>query len=237
MNQKNMPKYLQIEVDLIDKINNGLYSSGEALPTEEELSKYYGVSRVTVRNALSKLVQKGYINKHQGSGNFVSDDRSKIKSPSLKSFTEEMSELGQSVETEVVSFNIITSEPHISKLLKIQADDKVYYIERLRKSNGLPMMFERTFMSMNDHLDLSIGTLKGSKIQYADKHKLELSYAEQIVEPFIATVYIANLLGLREGEAILRVKNTTYLEDGKVFDYTELFLHPKNYHFSIIKGR
>ena len=237
MTKKNLPKYLQIEVDLIDKINSGVYAPGDALPTEEELAKYYDVSRVTIRNSLANLVQKSYVTKQQGAGTFVSKNPRQIKTPTLKSFTEEMTELKKEVETEVVSFSIVKAETQVSRFLQINKNDKVYYIERLRKANNLPMMFERTFMSVEAHKDLSISVLKSSKIHYADEKKFDLSHSEQIVEPFLATKYIADFLNVNVSDPILRVKNTTYNKDGSVFDYTEMFLHPDNYRFSIIKQR
>ena len=59
--QTRIPRYKQIENDLIDKINSGVYVTDDLLPTEAELSKEYNVSRVTVRQALGNLTAKGYI--------------------------------------------------------------------------------------------------------------------------------------------------------------------------------
>ncbi len=63
----------QVTRDLRQKIDQGLIGSGAKLPTERELTEQYGVSRITVRQALDKLSQDGYIQRRQGSGTYVSD--------------------------------------------------------------------------------------------------------------------------------------------------------------------
>ena len=78
MNQK--AKYSIIENDIIEKITQNIYMPDMQLPTEEELRKQYGCSRVTVRRALSDLQYMGYIYSRQGSGSFISS-KQKLQSP------------------------------------------------------------------------------------------------------------------------------------------------------------
>ena len=233
----NTPKYLIIEQEIQQKISDGIYQPGSMLPSENALAEYYQVSRVTIRNALNNLSQRGIIFKQQGSGTFVSNNPQQTKSPVLKSFTAEMEETGHNVSTEVLSFNIVQSGQKMGEVLGIEEDSRVYFIERLRKSDDIPMMFERTFMSLDKHPSLSFSVLETSKITYADEQGFEISHSDQIVEPYVSDNYISNILGIPMHTPILRVKNTTYLMNGEVFDYTENYIHPLNYQFSIRKQR
>ncbi len=72
MVQKNVPTYVQIYEDFYAKIISGVYKEGDKLPTEQEICKTYFVSRITVKNALEKLVDKGLICRIAGKGTFVS---------------------------------------------------------------------------------------------------------------------------------------------------------------------
>ena len=65
------PQYKRIERDISEKISSGYYSVGNSLPTEQELGKQYGVSRVTVRKALDNLVAKDLLIRTPGVGTFV----------------------------------------------------------------------------------------------------------------------------------------------------------------------
>ena len=71
-----MKKYETVASAIIDDIKSGKYPSGTALPTEENLTAMYAVSRQTVRRALSLLVDRGLISKRQGSGSIVRPKRS-----------------------------------------------------------------------------------------------------------------------------------------------------------------
>lgn len=235
MSESGLPKYLQIEQSIIDIISKGILNAGDMLESETSLAEKYGVSRVTVRKALNKLVQKGYIYKVHGKGSIVADRSMMIKSPTLKSFTAEMTEEGIEVKTLVKVFNIVEVSDSLAKILKISKNNRAFYIERMRYGEDKPMMFERTFMDLEKHSNLTVSVLESSKLEYAYKQKMNISYSDQIVDAILATKYIADLLAIDEGSPIIRVKNTTYLDDGNIFDYTELFMHPDNYSYMIRK--
>lgn len=66
-----MYKYRRIYEDLLNKILNKEYKDGERIPSEEKLCEQYGVSRVTVNNAVSKLQKRGYLDRRVGDGSYV----------------------------------------------------------------------------------------------------------------------------------------------------------------------
>ncbi len=234
---QKIPKYQIIENDIIDKINNGFYNLNESLPTENELSKIYECSRVTVRQALSNLVYKGFIVKNQGSGSFVNQAKTLQRTPYLKSFSEDMIELGKTPSSVVKTFNITKAGKTMASTLQISEHDSIYYIERTRMADGIPMLFERTFMSVDLHPEMSIQILRGSKYKYGDERGLFIDYSHQNIAPIFPSEYIADELGVSIKQPILRISNYTYLKDGRVFDYTELYLQPDLYQLNIIKKR
>lgn len=232
-----IPKYQIIENDLIDKINNNVYNTDSPLPTEAELSSIYNCSRVTVRQALSDLAFKGYITKSQGSGSFVKKQKSIHKSPQIKSFSEDMIELGKKPSNVVNSFNVTDAGTTLANILKINPQDKIYYFERTRYADDIPMAFEKNFMSVDMHPELSMKVLQQSKYKYGEEHGLIIDYSVQEISPIFPPAYIANELKISTTQPLLRVTNTTYLKDGRVFDYSELYMHPENYQLTIIKKK
>lgn len=239
MTQKKhkLPKYRQIEKDIVDHINANFYSADDPLPTESELMQTYKVSRVTVRQALGNLVEKGFVYRKQGSGSFVAPKDMQRKSPKLKSFTEEMGEQNRVVSTQVISFNIVEAGEEVSRRLRIKPDERAYFIERLRLSDGEALMFERTFMSVNNHNEISIADLEGSKFEYVDSKGMIIDYSDQNIDAILSTTYISNLLEIEVNSPLIRIENTTYLVDGTILEYTELYMHPDKYQFSIVKTR
>lgn len=235
MEEVKVPKYHLIENDILDKINSGIYEAGTALPSEAELSAMYNCSRVTVRQALGNLAYKGFIKKIQGSGAYVNRPKLIQRNPFIKSFSEDMEEQGKKPRSTVNAFSVIPAGKQVASLLGIEDTDPIYYIERTRFADDDALMYERTYMAVALHPDISMKILQGSKHRYAEEHGLNIEYASQNITPIFAPDYIAEALKISTKQPILKVANTTYIKDGRVFDHTELFLHPELYQLNMIK--
>ncbi|GAA1590846.1 GntR family transcriptional regulator [Actinoplanes couchii] len=98
-----VPAYRQIALDLTDKIRTGVFRPGEALPAQRDLSAQYGVTLMTLRQALSSLRDDGLIVQQAGRGTFVAPVQATYRVDTLRSFVEDLREQGQDVTTEVVS--------------------------------------------------------------------------------------------------------------------------------------
>lgn len=234
---KRIPKYQIIESYITDQINNKQLNPGEPLPTEAELSKMFSCSRVTVRQALGNLAYNGYISKRQGSGSYVKPTGFGLKSPEIKSFTEDMIEAGKIPSSRIVSFNITKAGRQIAGFLQIDPNEYVYYIERTRYGNDNPIMFERTFMSVEKFPEMSISIFQHSKYQYIKEKGLVIDYSEQTISPVFLPQYIADELKIPTTQPVLRTSNITYLHDGSTLDYTEFYTNPNKYVLKIIKKR
>ncbi|MGN1405664.1 MAG: GntR family transcriptional regulator, partial [Erysipelotrichaceae bacterium] len=127
-----IPKYQIIENDIIDQIHQGILKNEQNVPSEASLMAKYNCSRVTVRQALGNLQYKGFIYKKQGSGSYVKQATALHKHPAMKSFSEDMIDMGKKPSSQVTTFNITMAGENIAALLKIKKEDKVYYIERIR---------------------------------------------------------------------------------------------------------
>ena len=72
------PLYLQVEADIKNRILSKQYMPGDKLPTENELSDQYNVSKITIRKAIQNLSDEGYVNKVQGKGTFINFKKDKL---------------------------------------------------------------------------------------------------------------------------------------------------------------
>ena len=89
-----MPLYYQLQEELRNTINAGIYKAGEMIPTEKVLELKYGVSRITVRKAIEELAHEGLLTKKQGKGTVVTRKIVEDDTSVLKGFTEKMEALG-----------------------------------------------------------------------------------------------------------------------------------------------
>lgn len=236
--QTRIPRYKQIENDLIDKINSGVYVTDDLLPTEAELSKEYNVSRVTVRQALGNLTAKGYIYRNQGSGSFVAKPNVIQRTPLIKSFSDDMRDMGRIPSSIVNTFSVTTAGKTVARILGIRPEDRIYYIERTRMADDVPIMFERTYMAVDLHPDMSIKILESSKYDYAEKKGYDIDCDYQNISAiFPPPEYIAEILRCDPKMPIIKIANTVYMKSGQIFDFDELYLHPELYQLNIVKRR
>src|SRR6266478_9367325 len=137
----NIPLVYQLGEAIRDKIVRGEYSLGEPIPTEDQLQKFYGVSRTTVRLALAKLVNEGYIRRQQGKGTYVNPRGLVIKGKpkplsrdmfAVKSTTQIIQSAGMRARTEVLRFACALPGENVAEKLGINEKDPVLHFERVR---------------------------------------------------------------------------------------------------------
>ncbi|MEV6849356.1 GntR family transcriptional regulator [Actinoplanes sp. NPDC051411] len=97
------PKYQAIATDLATKIRGGELAPGSALPPQRELSQAYGVTLVTLRQALQQLEDDGLLSQQPGRGTFVAEPRAAYRLDSLRGFAEDLRAQGQTVSTQILS--------------------------------------------------------------------------------------------------------------------------------------
>src|SRR5215469_17695897 len=165
----SIPLVYQLGEAIRDKIVRGQYSLGEPLPTEEQLQKIYGVSRTTVRLALAKLVNEGYIRRQQGKGTYVNPQglvtigKPKTLSTDMfgvKSTTQIIQSAGMKVRTEELYFTHKLPGQDVAEKLGIKEKDPVLYFERVRYANDRPLVLEKSWIPAAECPDLE--DVKGS---------------------------------------------------------------------------
>lgn len=115
--------YERIQENLIELIENNLLKVGDMLPSERALSQYYGVNRMTVRQAIDNLVRKGFLQRRQGVGNFVSERRLvQPFTPTVIGFSQRMREAGLTPSSRVLQQSVVTPEPIVAHRLGLHSE-------------------------------------------------------------------------------------------------------------------
>ena len=95
------PLYQQLRDILVDAIESGKWGPNEKIPSENNLSATYGLSRMTVRAVLTDLVKEGLLYRVQGKGTYVAE-KIRTLSPSYIGIREQLEKKGYEVETKVL---------------------------------------------------------------------------------------------------------------------------------------
>src|SRR5581483_2721828 len=223
-----IPVYYQISLSLRQRIASGEWRAGMQLRTEPELAREYGVSRMTMRQALAELVKEGLVTRQRGSGTFVANHHSEV-APTLSfpiSFTLRFRELGLTPSSQILRAELIRPpSPEIAAYLHISSSDKLAYFKRILLAEGVPMALN--YSMLPDHLcpgitkqpliDDSLSATLGQR------YGLVPTRADDWLEALRASKEESKLLDTEPNAPLLLLTTVSYLADGTPVEYSRTF--------------
>lgn len=229
------PIYAQLEEFIKGKIKEKKYLPGEALPTERELTELFGVSRMTIRQAISNLVNQGVLYRIPGKGAFVSKEVIE-KKLEIESFSEDMRKRGLVPGSKIIYFEKINPDEEIKENLKLSDNDKVYFLNRLRLANEEPMAIEYCYLPEKFFPDLIKYNFERCSLYEITKK--EYSVAFNFMKQSIKAVNMSKkeaemLLGKARGFGLASIK-IVYNEDENPIEYTRTIYHPERYSYNMV---
>lgn len=218
-----IPLYFQLQEILRDKLENGQWKPGEHLPSEEELCTEFNVSRVTVRNALSRLSMEGLIERSAGKGTIVA--KPKVREMILATLTGSYASViegASRVITQVVESEVIEPLEHIRKVLKLNNKEKVNKLLRIRTVDDVALFWTRAFVPNRlcpDFLKSDFENRSFFEILEND-FKLIPDRSVRTIETELATSRDIDYLGMKAGTPLTVVTSICYMKDGTPLEYS-----------------
>lgn len=205
-------KHQIVRAYLSDLIANDLVV-GEAVPSERVLTEKFGVSRMTVRQALDALVADGVLQREQGRGTFVAPLRTEFEMR-LTTFAEEARRRGMVPSTQVIDSDTLPAGRTVADALDIDPDDAVHYIERLRFTDGEPMGVERAWVPARLAPDLLDDGVPESLYGALRERGHPPTWGEDTITAAEASATEQTILAMTATRAVLRSDRTTYADEG-----------------------
>jgi GntR family transcriptional regulator len=211
-----IPLYYQLKKRVLSLIENSVITEGDMLPPENELCELLQISRPTIRQAFTELVNEGYLDRHKGKGTFVSkpkvDDRFFSK---LESFNTEMLSKGLTPHTKIIAIKKIECPHEANDRLCIPLNAPILYLSRLRSVDNIPLVYVETFLSFEKYgkimnVDLTINSLYDS---LEEIYHVRVSRVRREIEAINAHRREAELLQIARNRAISLVKTVSYPEN------------------------
>lgn len=137
-------KYVEICTYLSELVGTEL-SPGDKVPSERTLCHQFGVSRMTVRQAIDVLVNEGVLVRQQGRGTFVAQQKLDLQLR-ITSFSQEMRMRGMVPSTKLLDIEEQVPPAYIARALGLGDDAKAYYVRRLRYADEAPMCVEEAWL-------------------------------------------------------------------------------------------
>ena len=228
-------KYDQIYAELRTRIEQQEYGFQELLPSENTLVKEYGCSRNTVRRAIGRLADEGYVQSLHGKGVriiYQPGQLSEFMLSGIESVKEAVARNQKEYRTKVVCFAELTVDQRISARTTFPVGEEIYYIQRVRYIDGEALILDHNYFLKEVARDLTPEIAEQSIYAYLEqelgenivttKRKVTVERASQIDEMY---------LELGDYNCLAVVSSMTYNADGVMFEFTQSRHRPDKFAF------
>lgn len=228
------PLYQQLYDAILEKVKAGDYKMGERIPSEPELSERYGVSRITVRNAVQQLVDDNVLVKRHGKGTYVAMPVYVESMMAEGSFTKSCLQMGKQPSTNIISISKKLVDERITKALGMKAQRNVICVERLRLVDDVPAIYELDYffdeLSFIEHEKLDNKPI----LDIIREHTGAIAHVfEDIIEIAYAMDTHSTFLKIPLHEPLLKVSQTVIDKSQQIIYFNEQYIRSDVYKLAI----
>lgn len=234
-----VPLYVQLRERLRAQIEAGELKPGDRLPTEVELEERYEVSRSTIRQAVGDLQADGLVQRVQGKGTFVASPKIQHV-PELKSFTDLLRSQGYDPTHRPLDSAIVVAPDAMCHELGLDEGTSCRFLERLLVADDRPVGVSRTWLPLlvlgTADRTIAQGTLAGGSLyRLLGECSPELAprTGSETIQPALAGLDEARLLGCEVGTALLSIRRCTWTATDQPLEWTDLVFVPGRYEYRV----
>lgn len=229
--EKNIPRHKKLYNILSRHISEGIYRDGDMLPSENELCHLYGMTRPTVRQALSTLLNDGYITKHQGKGSIVQQKSREIGILSISGTTSAVGD--RNLKTRIIVKPVLIPWPDnfIFSLSEIEAESGCIYLERLRLLDEEPIFYDISYIA-----NINLPRITSRQFENRSLFKIlrvhyhiEIKGGEQRIKAIPASEKISRFLKLKKGAPVLHLERKIKTNNPVLFLYSSIYCNTGKY--------
>lgn len=218
------PLYSQMEDLILEKLKTGEWAPGTMIASENELSRKFGISRMTVRNVLTKLSQEGLLSRIPGKGTFVAESKIVAKSLSYAGIREQLEQMGYEVSTELLSFSKKKASKELMAIFPFMTTPTVFVIKRLRRLKDEPFSIHTSYIPVELCPDLNKFDLLKEQLCsiLSTNYNLNQTRTIETLESVAACENEAKLLKISVGQPLLQLHDIIIGENGEPFEFANV---------------
>lgn len=227
--------YYQVYKSVKQALTEGPFKIGDVLPSENDLGKYFGVSRVTVRKAMEMLELEGYVQKRAGFGTVVCDFRLTYRSQKAPSC---LSQAIPGVKSKDIELIEVVPPKNVQALLLLKGGEKVYRLTRIRTYNGENIVYDRSFLVKHPPLILSRDMFDENTSLYGllEKIGLEIGDWDETLEARVPDANMKKILCTTDKDALFYRERVTFTKEGKPFEFNYSYYNAARTRYTISCG-
>lgn len=228
-----LPIYYQLKQGIIELIAAGELEPGMCLPSENELAQTYKISPMTVRQAMTDLVNDGYIYREKGRGTFVSVRPVEHTLERLTGFSEDIQSRDMTPDSRILLIEEVSPPSEVMKRIELPEGTVMTHIKRVRLVNGKPVGIHNVYL-------LGVSIQREELEHYQSLYKLleargiQIREGEEAIEAVAATEEFAHLIpGVAVGSPLLQTTRFSWDASGKFIEYGRAQYRPDIYQYHI----
>ena len=218
-----LPLHYQLKQHLLEKIEAGEWKPNDLIPSEQELQNSFGLSRITVRQALSDLVYEGLLIRERGRGTFVAPPKMTHSPEERRSLTEFMTEKGIKPGWQVIEKGFVEANKEVAANLKLPHKTRVYRIRRLRLAENEAIGQHAAYLpeSVSGQIN-EAGLLEGGSLNYISHiPQMATSHATRSIEAVAASDLDVKLLHMSLGSPVLMIQRVVLSASGEPLEFLQ----------------
>ena len=224
-----MPLHYQVYLDLRGAIESGEWKPGDRLPPERELAATYRCSLITVRRALDELSREGRLERTRGRGTFVTPPPIVRDLAGQVGFADEVRALGYQPYAEVVTARTDAASPAVALALRLQPGAQVWYLERVRGADGVPLLLEQVRLPV-ERLPGLLGHDFATESLWdilRNEYGLPIARHQEVLSAVIPTAREAGLLGIRARRPAVQFEGVAFTALGEPIEAARTLVSPE----------
>lgn len=221
-NLDGVPLYVKIREVLREDIKKGVLKRGDKLPSEDELASRYSVSRMTVRQGITDLIDEGLLYRRHGIGTFVTHLHLERDHSKLTNFYEVSKMDGVEIQERVLKIEVLPAKLKVAKALDLLEGDQIIFVKTIRFSEDVPITIHETYFPYKLFSPLmEDGLLSRPQDLWSmyERCGYKVKRAVQKLEARLADKNVASILEVDEGSPILYKERTIFAEDGTPIEF------------------
>jgi GntR family transcriptional regulator len=234
-----VPVYYQMFTILRDYVLSGELPKDSLLPTEHELTRSFGVSRMTAKRALDGLAEAGLVKRWRGRGTIVihqpapKQKKSRALRAPLTGLLESLEILADATEVSLLQFARTAPPERVRAMFDLEADAPLVNAVRVRSVNRVPFGYYTSWTD-TDHPQFNEGNLATtSRLALFKRCRIEIARVEQVLSAVQADAVVAGYLKVKPGTALLTLERQSFSPDGRLVDLLNIQYRPDQFRYQM----